>query len=408
MNKVLMLLLCFSLIHANASAGTLLDKLTQGWTKIIGHTKDFEVRKIYAANTFELNTVEHIQQQSVLLEVWDYKLNRQVLLFSPQGSDQFYEIKNLSYVRSNDQSPLQHTMGTLYVNNAGQIEEIHVGMFRDSESSKMKVGKVRMTLDRLTPTIEAGVIESLKTEVKRDAWNGMRINQAYEFEGQHYFEIDSQTLQSKLLNVSETTGLLVESDMSVRHNRLFTNQFFLNGVVKENSKDAVTLSAEATAKALEFKTFDFKAVVENKLGERKFAPEYYFRTASGRDLFISQIHLKNVTAADIESGMFDATKVNAEVMVEAFLKDSFIEVKYEAKYEYLGTGIFLTIYSGSANDVLKIDVTNKFIPKIVQNNWGVQFIGRPFDKNFRKVESDYKGISLLKGTKFKMCRKLFE
>ncbi len=86
MNKVFMLLFCFSVVHIDASAGTLLDKLTQGWTKIIGHTKDFEVRKIYAANTFELNTVEHIQQESVMVEVWDFKLNRQILLFSPQGS----------------------------------------------------------------------------------------------------------------------------------------------------------------------------------------------------------------------------------------------------------------------------------------------------------------------------------
>lgn len=315
---------------------------------------------------------------------------------------------NLSYVRSHDQSPLQHTMGTLYANKLDQIEEIHVGMFRDSVSSKMEIGNVRMTLDRLTPTIETGIIKSLKTEIKREAWNGLQIVRAYEFEGQLYFELDSKTLQSKLLKISETTGLLIESDMSVRHTRFFTNQFIVNGAVKENSNDAVTLSPEATAKALEFKTFDFKAVVENKLGERKFAPEYYLRTASGRDLFISQIRLQDVTAAGIRSAMFNDTTVNAEAMVETFLKDSAIQVKFEAKYEYLSTGVFLTLYGGSAKDVLKIDVTDNLNPKIVQNDWGVQFVGRPFDKNFKKVEAGYQGISLIKGNKIKMCRKLFE
>lgn len=408
MKKVLMLLLCFSLAPLNASAGTLLDRLTQSWTKIIGHTKDFEIRKIYAGNTFELNTVEHLRQQSVLVEVWDYKLNRQILLFSPQGSDQFYEIKNLTYAHSNDKSPLQHTFGTLYVDKAGQIEEIPVGMFRDSESSKLKVGPISIKLDRLTPTIEEGITKSLKSEIKRDSWNGLQIVQAYEFEGQMYFETHSQTLETKLLKISDATGLLVDSNMSVRHTRFFTNQFFLNGVLKNNSKDAIILSPEATAKALEFKTFDFKTLVENKLGERKFSPEYYLRTKSGRDLFISQIRLQNVTAAGIESAMFNDTTVNAEVMVEAFLTDSAIEVNFKAKYEYLISGIFLTLYSGPTNKVLKIDITDSFVPKIVQNEWGVQFFGRPFDKNFKKVESDYLGISLLKGAKFKMCRKLFE
>ncbi len=386
--------------------------------KINSQTKDFKIEKIYSANTFELNTMADFKSQTVVLEVWDYKSNTQVLLLSPQGSNEFFEIKDLSYVRSNDRSAGQHILGSLYSEQAGEIEKINLSLLKNTDGLNLSLDSknASMRLDRLSPVIENQLIENLNTEVTRSAWNGLKIEAAVKINGRVYFKLDSVVRESRLLTHSPD-GTLVESTLTSWMDRGLNTNYVENGVILFTENDSKSsnaaysiekLSAAEMAKALQFKTFNFKTLLESKVASRTFNPDYYIVSGAGRNLFISEIQLSDVTAESIRSAMYKDVDKKAKVIVKSAVLDSVIEASYDGTMEFSGKGIFLTIYGRDSNDVLKIDMSDRYHPKIVKNDWKVKAVGRSFDANFAAVAESFEKISRKMGAKVLSCKKMIE
>lgn len=379
-------------------------------------TKDYKITKIYTANSFEMNTVNDISAQTVLLEVWDFKNKSQVLLISPQGANEFFEIKNLYYIRSNATSELQHVSGYVYAEENGTIKKIQLSMFKSADSLNLSLGnsESRMHMDRLVPATEKLLIEHVSGQLTRDAWTGLKIERGYKINDHYYFELPSGTLESKLLVLVK--GKLVESSLTVLRTPYFITEFFENGKklftlnreAKSDRTDYVAekLNSEDMAKVLDFKTFEFKTLIETRVAEKNFSPEYYIKTGTGRDLFVNIKKLKGVTRESIMSAMYRDVEVNAVAEVAAAVLDSVIEATYKAKLEYSSNGIFLTIYGKDSNDILQLDISYSRNPKIVRNDWKVKLVGRTFDANFSQVADSYTKINNKMGPKILSCKKL--
>lgn len=388
--------------------------------KVNVQTKDIEIKKVYSANVLQLNHPDDFKSQTVVMEVWDHKTNRQILLISPQGSSDFYEIKDLHYIRSNSTSDLQHIFAGIYVEENGVVKKHHLEIFKEYDSLSMHFHldglkeKSQISLNRLMPTIENTLKEFLASKISSISLSPVKIEAGYKINGQYYFKAEGKTLESNLL-ILNSEGKLIKSKMVEHQTPHFTSIFYEKGIalfsVSESKSDNSTysyekLSVDNLSKLLQFKTFDFKTLIETKVVEKSFRPEYYMRLDSGRTLFITEIELLNVTRDSIMLTMIRDNVLEAKVMIKTLVKDKVLEMTYDGQMEYLRNGIFLSIYGKDRRDVLKINISDSFKPSIVTNNWQIKEFGRVFDANFKIVAEQFEKLSKILGPKILSCKKM--